>query len=197
MTTPTTDLLGQGLAWTAARVAAVPPDALDNPTPCSLFDLRELLDHLIGSLTTLVDAAGPEAPTPVPVPAEVVPLGPTPWDRAMADLAARSAATWRTPGVLDRTLEIPLGRIPAPVVARITLLEAVVHGWDISRASGEAADIPVDIPAELAVPILDFARQAITDATRVDRFAADVGPDVGRRDSPSDRLVAYLGRKPQ
>ena len=182
------ELLGQGFAWTAVRIATVPASGLDAPTPCSLWDLHELLDHTVGALTMLTDAVatapadtGPDAP-------DVRALGSTPWDRAIAALAARSGRAWEDPGVMDRTLELPIGTLPAPMVATVTLLEVVVHGWDISQASGEAAEIP----DALALPVLDFARQAVVDANRGDNFAADLG--LG--DTPSDQLVAFLGRKP-
>ena len=88
---------------------------------------------------------------------------------------------------MDRTLELPIGTLPAPIVASGTLLEVVMHGWDISQATGERAEIP----AALAVPVLEFARLAIGDAARGDHFGAEVGTG----DSPSDALVAFLGRK--
>ena len=121
--------------------------------------------------------------------AEVGALGSTRWDRAIAELAARSRLAWDAPGVMDRTFELPIGTMPAPMVASAALLEAVVHGWDISQASGEAAEIP-DV---LATPVLEFARTAVVDAHRGDNFAADLG--LG--DTPSDQLVAFLGRKPR
>ena len=47
------ELLDHGIAWTAARIAAVPPDRLDLSTPCSRWNLEELLDHTIDSLEML------------------------------------------------------------------------------------------------------------------------------------------------
>jgi uncharacterized protein (TIGR03086 family) len=160
----------------------VPAADLDSPTPCSRWDLRELLDHTIDSLTMLTDALDAGAdPADGPAP------GSTSWDRAIADLAARSRRGWAVPGVMDRTFDLPIGAQPGPAMASVTLLETVVHGWDISQATGEAADIP----DALARPILAFAREAVP-ADRGDAFAADLG--IG--DTPSDQLVAFLGRKP-
>jgi uncharacterized protein (TIGR03086 family) len=110
------------------------------------------------------------------------------WHRAIAELAGRSRRAWQAPGVMDRTIELPIGTMPAPMVASATMLEAVVHGWDISQATGEAAEIPDN----LALPVFDFACQAIDDASRGDNFAAAL--DLGG--TPSARLVAFLGRKP-
>ena len=174
--------IDQGYAWTAARIAAVPADGLDNPTPCSRWDLRQLLDHTIESLTMLTDAVDAEA-----APDDGPALGSTSWDRAVTELAARSRRGWAVPGVMDRTFDLPIGAQPGPAMASVTLLETVVHGWDISQAGGEAAEIP----DALAIPILAFAREALP-ADRGDAFAADLG--LGG--SPSDQLVAFLGRKP-
>jgi uncharacterized protein (TIGR03086 family) len=180
------DRLDRGIGWTAARIAAVPADRLDAPTPCRDWDLEQLLDHTIGSLTMLTDALADGAGTPDDEPAPPA-LGPSRWDRSIADLAHRNRRAWQAPGVMDRSVELPIGTQPAPVLASITLLEAVTHGWDISQASGEAAAIPDD----LAVAILEFARQALPD-DRGDDFAADLGTG----DTPADRLVAFLGRTP-
>jgi uncharacterized protein (TIGR03086 family) len=182
------ELLDQGYAWTAARIAAVPVDGLDAPTPCSLWNLQELLDHTLGSLTMLTDAVSTASADSEPDAPELRALGSTPWDTGIAVLAARSSRAWEAPGIMDRAFELPIGTMPATAVAGATLLETVVHGWDISQASGEAAEIP----DAMALAVLEFARQAIADANRGDKFAADLG--LG--DTPSDQLVAFLGRKP-
>lgn len=155
------ELLDQGYAWTAARIAAVPAAGLEAPTACGRWSLRDLLDHTIDTLGVFVDA--------------------------IAELAVRSRQGWTAPGALDHTYELRFGTMPGQIAASANLLELVVHGWDIGQATGEAIDIPV----ELAEPILEFAQAAIGDANRGEQFAADLG--IG--DTPSDRLVAYLGRK--
>jgi uncharacterized protein (TIGR03086 family) len=177
------ELIPHALAWTTARIDTVPADGAGLTTPCSGWNLQDLLDHAIGTLTVLTDAVfatptnnGPAAPTGTG-PAETV-----------AELADRNRRGWAAPGVMDRAFELPIGSMTAPTLAGATLLEAVVHGWDISQATGEAADIP----DALALATLEFARQAIDDAQRGDNFAADLG--VG--DNPSDQLVAFLGRRP-
>jgi uncharacterized protein (TIGR03086 family) len=177
----TFELLDQGYAWTAARIAAVPADGLDRPTPCTQWRLQELLDHTVGALAMLtgtVEGSGPIDPAT---------LGS--WDRAVVALADRSRAAWQAPGVMDRTFDLPIGRWDAPTVVQGTLLECVVHGWDVGQATGEAAAIP----DALALAVLDFARTPAVDANRGDAFAADL--DTG--DTPSDQLVAFLGRTPR
>jgi uncharacterized protein (TIGR03086 family) len=181
----TIQLLDQGYAWTAARIAAVPASGLDAPTPCTAWDLRELLDHTIGVLRMVTDAVSTDGAGTAPSE----PLGPTAWDRAIAELATRSRQAWAAPGVMGRTFELPMGTMTAPVLAGSALLEAVAHGWDISQATGEAAAIP----DALARPVLDFAREALADADRGGNFTGALGTG----DTPSEQLVAFLGRTPR
>ena len=183
------ELLDQGYAWTAARIAAVPADGLDAPTPCDLWSLQELLDHTIETLTMLTNTVAPPgdtAPDTQDTPG-VAALGSSPWDRAIAELATRTGRAWEAPGIMDRSFDLPIGTMTTPMVASGMLLELVVHGWDISQATGEAARIP----DALALPLLGFAREAV-DEHRGDNFSADLG--IG--DTPSDQLIAFLGRKP-
>ena len=180
-----TDLLDQGLAWTSDRIAAVSTSSLDASTPCGRWSLRELLDHTID--TSGVFAGALVAPTPEA--SRSMPATALPWATAFADIAIRTRQGWADPAALERTYELRFGTMPGPIMASANLLEVVVHGWDIGQATGEA----VAIPDALAVPILEFARAAIGDAQRGIDFAADLG--VG--DTPSEQLVAFLGRKPQ
>lgn len=184
----TMDLLDQGFAWTSDRITAVSTDALDAPTPCGRWSLRELLDHTVDTLAVFADALVEPAPTPAAASSRPVSAA-LPWATAFADIAARTRQGWSDPAALDRTYELRFGTMPGPIMASANLLEVVVHGWDVGQATGEA----VAIPEALAAPILEFARAAIDDAQRGDAFAADLG--VG--DTPGEQLVAFLGRKPR
>lgn len=200
------ELLEQGFAWTAERVAQVGPDDLDTPTPCDGWQLRDLLDHMLGSLDRLAGAAEGEvaeaqvrtdAPAPSASPAltDAPTASPAPTDRlgddcglaAFAAVRQRAMDVWHQPDVMGRTCELPLGSLPALVAAHINLVEVVVHGWDVSQSTGEAAAIP----PELAEPILEFSRQAIGPAR-----GGAFGPDLEVGDTVPDRVVAFLGRKP-
>jgi uncharacterized protein (TIGR03086 family) len=185
MDTTSNDLLDQGLAWTTDRIAAVSVLSLDAPTPCGRWSLRELLDHTIDTSGAFADAlAAPGvAATAARADAEL------PWAPAFAAIARRTRQGWADPAALDRTYELRFGTMPGPIMVSANVLEVVVHGWDIGQATGDAADIP----DALATPILAFARAALSDAQRGNDFAADLG--VG--DTPSEQLVAFLGRKPR
>jgi uncharacterized protein (TIGR03086 family) len=184
-------LLDEGFAWTGEQVGKVQPEHLDAATPCTRWDLRALLNHMLGAMEQLAGTAAGD-PDPSLLDADELARN----DRIGNDPAAafdaivrRALAVWHTPGVLERTCTLPFGPRPASVVARISVSDAVVHGWDIARALGENTDIP----AELAEPLLEIDRQLVDDGVRARAFAAEVTITGG---TASDRLVAFLGRTP-
>lgn len=185
------DLLSRGYDWTGARVAQVQPDDLDAPTPCEGWQLRHLLDHMLASLDRLAAAAEGQVADAQQLdpsdPASIGHLGDDCGRAAFTAVKHRALTAWRQPDVMARTCQLPLGDVPAPMAANINLVEVVVHGWDVSQATGEAAAIP----PELAEPILAFSRPTIADAR-----GSAFGPDLETGDTVSERLVAFLGRKP-
>jgi uncharacterized protein (TIGR03086 family) len=181
------DLIDEGYAWTGKRIAAAQPSDLTGPTPCDAWNLRQLLNHMLGALSLHLDAVNG-------LPVDRSQFGPD-VDRVGADpvqafgkVAARATRTWREPGVLDRTATLPMGPVPGSVLAMLHLTEVLVHGWDVGRAIGEMSVIP----AELAEPTLEFCRRFATDTHRGTAFAAELPAG----DAPGERLVAFLGRRP-
>lgn len=184
-------LLEDGFAWTGERIAAVRIEQLEVATSCARWDLRALLNHTLGVMDQFAAAAsglGDPSRINAQALAETEWIGADP-TAAFEGIAARALAVWHTPGVLERTCAMPWGPTPAPVVAQISVHDAVVHGWDISRATGEA----VDIPLELAEPLLEISKGFVHDGVRGTAFAEEVRIDGG---SVSDQLVAFLGRTP-
>jgi uncharacterized protein (TIGR03086 family) len=191
MTMDVIKLLEAGFEWTGERVAQVRPDQLDLRTPCDKWDVRGLLNHLLGAMDRIADTVEGKPRPPGFDPdalAKIDRIGDDPLAAYRAGVD-RALAVWHTEDVLDRSVEMPFGKAPASFAASISMTDAVVHGWDLSRAIGENADIP----AELAGPMLEFAKNNIPDEIRGRAFAPPVPITDG---SPSDQLVAFLGRQP-
>ncbi|MGH8894213.1 MAG: TIGR03086 family metal-binding protein [Actinomycetes bacterium] len=184
-------LIERALAYTLGGLMLVTPDAMSNRTPCRDWDLRSLLLHMNDSLRALDEA----------VTLNRVGLDPDDRDTAgdygdpgidpVASLRARGCrmiGTWanaREPGdvsIADRSLS-------ASIVAATGAVEVAVHGWDLARACGQHRPIP---PA-LAEELLDLAPLLVGAADRASRFADPV--DVSLSAGPSERLLAYLGRR--
>jgi uncharacterized protein (TIGR03086 family) len=181
-------LLERAIGYALGSVAAVAPRLLSRPTPCSRWDLRMLLHHVNDSLAALCEGidTGRIGPDPAAEADDLAPdLVATFRDRAWRLLGAWTSADNRDPviAVVDRPLL-------ASVVAGTGAIEIAVHGWDISWSCGQRRPIP---PA-LASDLLKICPLLVTEATRHPQFAAPVA--VSPLASASDRLIAFLGRRP-
>lgn len=171
-------------------VAAVGSDQWSAPTPCGDWDVRKLLGHIVGGNQVFAAAVGG-------IPLEQArqalagdPLGPDPV-LAYAESAAAVAAAFGEPGALERSVTIPLGTVPAVAALHLRIVEALVHGWDLARATGRTVSYPDDVvEQEIA-----FSREFLG------RIPPDREPFAPSRPVPADavpldRLVALLGRDP-
>jgi len=181
-------LLERAMGYALGSLVLVTPEAMSNHTPCGEWDLRALLRHLNDSLIALHEAIalGDVGLDPVGDFADPAadPVA------ALRERACHMIGAWanaRAPSevlIVDRVLT-------SPVVAATGAVEIAVHGWDVGRACGH--DRP--IPPALAEELLEPCALIVSDADRPARFAARV--DVSPLASPSDRLVAFLGRAPR
>ena len=149
------------------------------PTVCTEFDVTQLADHLIGSVTYLGAAAGASA-EPVTGPLE----------NRVAAAAQATLEAWHVRGV-EGEVKVGPHEMPAGAALGILSVEFLVHAWDFAQATGQ----PVVVSDEVAQHVLGVARQIITPEARGGGSFADpieAGPDAGLL----DRLVAFTGRNP-
>lgn len=187
-------LLEGAISYALGAVQAVTPPLLPGPTPCTEWDLRTLLHHLNDALDTLGEGidTGRIDPHPTGDGSGDGEAGPAADPAAtFRDRAGRLLGAWRTAGCHGRIVAIAGHRLPASAVAATGAIEIAVHAWDISQACGQARPIP----AALATGLLAICPLVVTDATRPRLFGAPVA--VSPLASPSDLLVAFLGRSPQ
>ncbi len=169
-------------------IGSIRPDQLANPTPCEGWTIRDLLNHMIGGATAF--AAGfrgealPDMSGPMPDLA-----GDDPAAAFNAAIAAFAEATAR-PGALDRVLETPIGAVPGREFLRFVALDGLVHGWDLTRATGQTY-APDD---EIVAVVEDFAVGFIAPALRNVAFGNEV--ESSATATRIDRLAAFTGRQP-
>jgi uncharacterized protein (TIGR03086 family) len=156
-------------------------DELSKSTPCSQYDVSQLTDHLLNSITLIGGAAGAELPERNPDDSV---------ERQIIGVARPSLDAWHRRG-LDGTVSIGPNEVPATFAAGILSLEFLVHGWDYAAATHH----PIEVAESLADYVLGLAKKVITPQTRGQvGFAAPVAvPDDA---SGLDRLVAFTGRDP-
>lgn len=180
------DLLERAIGFTRGALAGVRPELMARRTPCERWDLRELLEHMDDSLQALLEAT--ELGYVVLSPQE----GPAPIEPLVERIRSRACAVLGGWARQDGAALVSVSG--SPVSARLTAtagaLAIAVHGWDVAQATGARTRLPASLATDLLreVPLL------VTEADRPERFAPPVPVVAGA--TPSDRLVAALGRRP-
>src|SRR5262245_24893675 len=162
----------RAVASTAGIVKTVRLDQAGAPTPCLEWDVRDLLNHIIGTLWLSDALLGDRAPRYPMAPAGLPGTDLAGQDPAAAYAEASAAAltTAGAGGTLTRVHTTPLGDMPGPALAGFTTLDILVHGWDLAKATGQ----PAALDDAVAAHVLAFAEQAITPGSR----APSIGPAV-------------------
>lgn len=181
------DDLAAVLDSTSALVAGV--SRWDAPTPCPEWTVRELVNHLVlGHRLFTAVLRGETGGSLDPRASDV--LGDDPV-AAYRDAVAGLLAAFRQPGVLERVFEVPVGTVPGIVALHLRIVEELVHGWDLARATGQEPKFE-DAVVEREISF-SAAKLAGLPAER-SPFAPPV--PVAEDAPPLDRLVALLGRSP-
>jgi uncharacterized protein (TIGR03086 family) len=160
------------------------------PTPCTEYDVRRLIGHLVAVLRRITAVA-----EGVPLSAtsrEVTDVPDDGWGEAAERALHRLEQVWSDPAVLDRRLELPYGNLPGRVALATYTAEVTTHTWDLAVATGRTVAWDDDV----VVAALAATRGILPPGSRPPGipFAAEVAvPD----DAPAiDRLVAWQGRDP-
>ncbi|MZD05439.1 TIGR03086 family protein [Streptomyces sp. SID5785] len=177
-------------AQTARLVADIRPDQYGLPTPCSEFDVRRLVSHLVGAMrrVTVVGEGGDG-------------MSVTPFADGVADeaLAAayeerRQAAlkAWQDDARLDAEVVVPWGTVPGRAAVAAYVMETVTHAWDLWDALGRHGTLDPDL-AEFALATAHRALPAEPRGGQVPFGEVRTAP---AGSGPYEQLAAWLGREP-
>lgn len=160
---------------------------LGAPTPCAEFDVRALVEHLLTWGPALAGAGRKQS---VP-PREDVRVGDD-WAAELRAQVADIAAAWS--GEEAWTGSAHMGgptEMPADLIGGMVLVELLVHGWDLGRASGQRPEWDDDV--------LEFALDEVAKTADQGRAMGVYGAEVVVPDgaSTSDRLLGLTGRDPR
>ncbi|EUA19184.1 hypothetical protein I553_10340 [Mycobacterium xenopi 4042] len=100
------------------------------PTPCSEFDVAQLTDHLLNSITTIGGVVGAEFP-PRDADNSV--------ERQVVAAARPALDSWHRRG-LQGTVKLGSTEAPAKAFAGVLSIEFLVHAWDYATATGRDVD---------------------------------------------------------
>ncbi len=175
-------------------IRGIAPDQYGAPTPCSEWNVRQLVNHLVFGNWMFARAASGER---VAVEGDdddddELPdmLGDDP-AMAFRDSADAAVAAWRRPGAVEEVCHLPFADLPGSAAMRIHFKDVVAHTWDLARATGQDEEID----PELASEALAISRAVVNDELR-ELGAFGPAVDVGNDAPVHHQLVGFLGRTP-
>lgn len=130
------ELYRRGIDSFGARVHAVKDDQWHLPTPCTNWDVRALVDHLVYEMRWAAPLFEGATIEEVGDRFEGDLLGDDPkgaWD----DAAEQAAAAGQGAGVMGRLVHLSFGDVPGSEYAMQLHADLLVHGWDLARATGD------------------------------------------------------------
>ena len=184
------ELFSRSVDGFTVRVRQVEPDQWTKPTPCTEWDVRALVNHVVGEQLWMPPLFHGNTVAEVGDRFDGDLLGDDPVATAVR-AADGARATVDQPGALARTVHLSFGETPAEVYLRQLLADHLVHAWDLSVAIG--VDRLLD-PGAVHESAVWFADQE-------DGYRASgvIGPRLVADDpaaAEQDRLIAAFGRDP-
>ena len=173
----------------ARRLRLVGPDDWSRPTPCAEWNVRALVNHVVGAnvrYQLLLEGAPSEQ---VEATRDVDHLG----DDALASFVATSdgvVACFAEDGALERVTHHAGGPRSGRELLSMRILDAAIHGWDLARAIGADETLGDDVVAFL------LPYTAAIDLDSQPQAFAPLDGDVPGHASPQDQLLHRLGRHP-
>ncbi|GAA1654557.1 TIGR03086 family metal-binding protein [Actinoplanes couchii] len=185
MSTEISDLLGRAVPATAALVAGVRDEQLGQATPCAEFTVRDLLNHLFQVARNFQLLAARQDVDWTDTPDSLT----GDWRADFRSHAHDMIIAWADPAALDGVS--PGMGLPQRTLGLMMVVDLVVHGWDLARATGQ----PYTVDAGLLAPTAEFLDIMGDMGRKMGAF----GPAVPAPDG-TDRLgelLAVTGRDPR
>jgi uncharacterized protein (TIGR03086 family) len=172
----------------ARLVSQVVPERWAAPTPCVGWDVRELVNHVIGEERWAVPLLAGRTIADVGDSLDGDLLGDDPAG-AVAHAAHAAQAAVVEPILLRRTVQLSYGEEDAAEYVSQLIADHLVHGWDLAAAIG--ADRRMD--PQLVSAVAEW----FADREELYRTSGAIGPrPPGGFGDPEDALLAAFGRDP-
>jgi uncharacterized protein (TIGR03086 family) len=171
------------------RLRLVGPDDWRRPTPCSEWDVRALVGHVVGANVRYRLLLRGAATEQVEATRSLDHLG----DDALSSFlttADAEVASFSEDGALDRIAQHVTGERTGRELLSMRILDVAIHAWDLARAIGADESIDDEVVSFLLADTADLDL-----GPRPPAFAP-ADEDVPRNATPQDRLLHRLGRHP-
>jgi uncharacterized protein (TIGR03086 family) len=171
---------------TGRVVAAIPADRWQAATPCAGWDVRALVNHLVSGNWWAAKRGAGATIEQVGDRFEGGRLGGGP---AAAYAASAKAASDVFHGALQAPCAVSYGPVAGSVYAGHRLIDVLIHGWDLTAATGQDRALDGDLAEacrKVTEPQINMLR-----ASGAFGEGMPVAPDA----SAQARLLAMLGRR--
>ena len=184
------DVLDESRATLRAAVAGVPAGGWQRVSPCSLWDVAQVLQHAALDQqawgAALAGTSGP-GENPFAPSGQLAAEPPAYVDHALD----ASAAAWTVIGSAGAVpTPLPQGEMAPGDAAAAAALDAAIHAWDIAMATGQGSPLT----PELARALLPVARNIVEPLRAYGAYAQALEAKDGALDEAV--LLSYLGRRP-
>jgi uncharacterized protein (TIGR03086 family) len=170
----------------------IDPSQLDNPSPCTEWTVRDVMNHMVGGAEMfglcVRDGEVPDAKLGELMTGDN--LG-ADYKASFTRAMAGAEEAFQIPGAMDRMVKLPFGEVPAGMAVNIAIFDVTIHAWDLAKATGQSTDLD---PEVLAVAY-QVAQGLLSDDMR---NSGVFGPEVSvPEDAPmASRLAGLAGRQP-
>jgi uncharacterized protein (TIGR03086 family) len=161
------------------------------PTPCPDFDLKTLVNHLIGTTAALA-RVGRREPLDAtdPYGARRDATGGN-WQQVLSSNIDELARTWGDPGAWQGSVEMSGLAMAAPMIGEMAVAEVALHGWDLATATGQQLVLDEEVALELLRSIEETGELG----RRMGAYGPEVVPDADA--TAFERALAAAGRNPR
>ena len=179
-------LLAQAIDAMRAVAANVSGDQWDAQSPCTEWKARDVVNHVVGGSSMLAalfegktweEASGGDAS---------IPEGGDPLAALDAAAGAAKEAVSK-PGAMEQEVQFARGPMPGAGFATMMFTDILIHAWDLAKATGQEATLPLDLVDASYAIVLPRKGQMPAPA-----FAAEV--DVPEDADTQTKLLGMLGR---
>ncbi|WP_218002745.1 TIGR03086 family metal-binding protein [Nocardia brevicatena] len=181
------------------RLRSVRPGQWTSPTPCTEWNVRQLVNHMTrGNLSYVGLPTGGTGADFLRM-RDVDALSGDPVI-AYAASVRECADAFGRPGALQQLLDYPLGRVSGQQALAVRTTDTAIHAWELARAVGVDDHLDPGLIAWID-DNLEAIYAGLTEtpvaAETTHRFFAAPACALTDDASPQDRLLHRMGRNPQ
>lgn len=181
------ELYARALDATRPYIAAVRDDQWSLPTPCTEWNLRQLVNHVLYGTLWIKDIFDGRTVGEVGSKYDGDLIGEDALASYDAAVASAKAAVLE-PGAMEKTCHLRRGDTSGADYCRSMFIDILIHGWDIGKALGQDPELSPDLIAAC----YEFVKARKSRPSTGTAFASPI--DVPETAPLQTQVLAILGR---